>query len=151
MTRRQGTLAALLACTLLAFSAAAAAADPWAELARPGVIVLFRHATAPGGGDPPGFKLDDCATPRNLDERGRAEPRGRAVRRGEVPGRDWAGRPATAACGRGRPRTPAAGAGRQRAAQTIRAALGSPAPPPPPGQNAPGRPPQASRTPSRPA
>jgi phosphohistidine phosphatase SixA len=73
MTRPQGTIAALLACTLLA--ASAMAADAWAELARPGAMVLFRHATAPGVGDPSGFKLDDCATQRNLDERGRAEAR----------------------------------------------------------------------------
>ena len=51
------------------------AADAWAELAKPGAIVLFRHATAPGVGDPPGFKADDCATQRNLDDRGRAEAR----------------------------------------------------------------------------
>jgi phosphohistidine phosphatase SixA len=37
--------------------------------------VLFRHATAPGVGDPAGFKLDDCATQRNLGEQGRAEAR----------------------------------------------------------------------------
>ena len=53
----------------------AVAADAWAELARPGAIVLFRHATAPGVGDPAGFKLGDCATQRNLDDQGRAEAR----------------------------------------------------------------------------
>jgi phosphohistidine phosphatase SixA len=53
----------------------AAAADPWSELAKPGAIVLFRHATAPGVGDPPHFKLGDCGTQRNLDEQGRAEAR----------------------------------------------------------------------------
>lgn len=40
-----------------------------------GAIVLFRHAMAPGGGDPPGFKLEDCRTQRNLDEAGRAQAR----------------------------------------------------------------------------
>ena len=50
-------------------------ADAWTELARPGAVVLFRHATAPGVGDPPNFRLDDCATQRNLDEQGRAEAR----------------------------------------------------------------------------
>ena len=59
---------ALIACP-------AWAADAWTELAKPGAIVLFRHATAPGVGDPPGFKLDDCATQRNLNEQGRAEAR----------------------------------------------------------------------------
>ncbi len=40
-----------------------------------GTMVLFRHANAPGGGDPPGFKLNDCSTQRNLDEAGRAQAR----------------------------------------------------------------------------
>jgi hypothetical protein len=38
-------------------------------------VVLFRHARAPGTGDPPGFKIGDCATQRNLDEAGRAQAR----------------------------------------------------------------------------
>jgi phosphohistidine phosphatase SixA len=33
----------------------------------------MRHALAPGGGDPAGFDVDDCATQRNLDDRGRAQ------------------------------------------------------------------------------
>ncbi|HEY8359429.1 MAG TPA: histidine phosphatase family protein [Ramlibacter sp.] len=50
-----------------------AMADPWAAVAAPAAVVLFRHATAPGLSDPPGFRLDDCATQRNLDAAGRAE------------------------------------------------------------------------------
>ncbi len=59
----------------LGLSAASAAPDEagWKALAKPGAIVLFRHATAPGGGDPPGFVLSDCSTQRNLDEAGRAQ------------------------------------------------------------------------------
>jgi len=34
---------------------------------------LLRHAHAPGLGDPAGMVLSDCATQRNLDERGRAQ------------------------------------------------------------------------------
>lgn len=60
---------------LAAASCAASAADAWAELARPGAIVLFRHATAPGVGDPDRFRLDDCSTQRNLSDEGRAEAR----------------------------------------------------------------------------
>ena len=30
-------------------------------------IILIRHAKAPGGGDPEGFKIKDCKTQRNLD------------------------------------------------------------------------------------
>ena len=33
-------------------------------------IILIRHAKAPGGGDPEGFKIDDCKTQRNLDMMG---------------------------------------------------------------------------------
>lgn len=51
------------------------AADGWAALSQPNTIVLFRHATAPGIGDPPGFKLNDCPTQRNLNDKGRAEAR----------------------------------------------------------------------------
>ncbi len=36
----------------------------------------MRHATTePGVGDPPGFRLDDCATQRNLSEAGREDAR----------------------------------------------------------------------------
>ena len=72
----------------LAFAAAAPAfADVWQELSQPGTIVLFRHATAPGVGDPPHFKLDDCSTQRNLDSRGREEARklGEQFRARKVP------------------------------------------------------------------
>lgn len=45
----------------------------WEALSRPGAILLLRHATAPGVGDPEGFRLDDCATQRNLSDAGREE------------------------------------------------------------------------------
>lgn len=48
--------------------------DAWEALARDG-IVLFRHASAPGIGDPSNFRLDDCSTQRNLDDTGRAQAR----------------------------------------------------------------------------
>ncbi len=62
--------------TLLALIAATptrAAEDPLALLARPGHLAIMRHADAPGGGDPGGFRLDDCATQRNLGPLGRAQ------------------------------------------------------------------------------
>lgn len=40
-----------------------------------GVVLAFRHALAPGTFDPPGFRLDDCSTQRNLDDQGRAQAR----------------------------------------------------------------------------
>lgn len=50
------------------------ATDGWASIGA-GTIVLFRHALAPGGGDPPGFTLDDCRSQRNLSEEGRVQAR----------------------------------------------------------------------------
>ena len=40
-----------------------------------GHIVMIRHAYAPGSGDPANFKIGDCATQRNLDDRGRSQAR----------------------------------------------------------------------------
>lgn len=45
------------------------------ELRAPGRILMLRHATAPGYGDPPQFTLADCASQRNLDAAGRAQAR----------------------------------------------------------------------------
>ncbi len=58
---------------MLALPARHAAAD-W-DILRAGGVVLFRHAIAPGSGDPPGMRLGDCATQRNLDAAGRAQAR----------------------------------------------------------------------------
>jgi phosphohistidine phosphatase SixA len=49
------------------------AADDWDSLQAPDAVAIMRHALAPGGGDPAGFRLDDCSTQRNLDDRGRAQ------------------------------------------------------------------------------
>jgi phosphohistidine phosphatase SixA len=40
-----------------------------------GAVLLIRHALAPGIGDPEGFRLDDCATQRNLSDEGRRQAR----------------------------------------------------------------------------
>lgn len=47
----------------------------WAALKNGGHVALLRHAHAPGTGDPPGFRLGDCATQRNLSEAGREQAR----------------------------------------------------------------------------
>ena len=70
-TRRR-QLSCLLVALALPLAASVAAADDWSAV-QPGFVVLFRHALAPGGGDPPGFKLGDCATQRNLSDEGRAQ------------------------------------------------------------------------------
>ena len=70
---------ALFALLILALSPAAhpARADDasaWTALRAGAHIALMRHADAPGGaGDPPGFRLEDCATQRNLSDKGRAD------------------------------------------------------------------------------
>jgi len=73
---------------LLGLGSARAAEPVWDALRGGGQIVMLRHAsTEPGLGDPPGFRLDDCATQRNLSEAGRAEARriGAAFLRRAVP------------------------------------------------------------------
>lgn len=82
MIRRRSLLAACLALA----AAPAAAASPWDALGRPGTHAIMRHALAPGTGDPPAFRIGDCATQRNLDARGRAQARaiGAAIREAGV-------------------------------------------------------------------
>lgn len=74
---RRSLLAGLAAsgvCAALPAPAGASEDTAWAAL-RQGGIVLFRHANAPGGGDPAGMRIGDCTTQRNLDDRGRAQAR----------------------------------------------------------------------------
>ena len=40
-----------------------------------GHILMICHALAPGSGDPANFRIGDCATQRNLDNRGRKQAR----------------------------------------------------------------------------
>jgi broad specificity phosphatase PhoE len=67
----------VLAISLIATLAAAAdeSQEAWAALAKGGHVALIRHGNAPPGygGDPPGFRMDDCSTQRNLDDKGRAQ------------------------------------------------------------------------------
>jgi len=48
-------------------------ASLWVEILNGQVVVMMRHALAPGVGDPDDFSLDDCRTQRNLSERGRQQ------------------------------------------------------------------------------
>ena len=59
-----------------------AADTRFARLAQPGIVAIVRHAHAPGTGDSARFRLDDCTTQRNLDERGTKQAReiGTAIR-----------------------------------------------------------------------
>jgi broad specificity phosphatase PhoE len=69
----------VLVIALIAMPAAAAddSQEAWAALAKGGHVALIRHGNAPPGhgGDPPGFRIDDCSTQRNLDDNGRAQAR----------------------------------------------------------------------------
>jgi broad specificity phosphatase PhoE len=66
-------LTVLLVC-LFSHPALADPAATWSALRQDGSVALMRHAEAPGpAGDPPGFKLDDCATQRNLSAKGKAD------------------------------------------------------------------------------
>jgi broad specificity phosphatase PhoE len=82
--------AAVALLSLAALPATAVAqADAWALLRQPGHVVFMRHSDAPGSGgygDPPGYRLDDCATQRNLSDEGRAHARrtGEAFRKHAV-------------------------------------------------------------------
>jgi phosphohistidine phosphatase SixA len=62
----------LTSCTVNAADESAA----WNALRADGYVALIRHASAPGpAGDPADYRLDDCATQRNLSQQGRAEAR----------------------------------------------------------------------------
>jgi phosphohistidine phosphatase SixA len=61
-------------CGTAEVASAGDAADAWKALRAGGHVALMRHADAPGGvGDPPGFRVEDCATQRNLSDKGRAD------------------------------------------------------------------------------
>ena len=58
---------ALLAILLIVPTHASELSD---LMKQPGVVLMMRHAYAPGVGDPSNFKLDDCSTQRNLNQQG---------------------------------------------------------------------------------
>lgn len=51
--------------------------EAWTALVKGGHVAVIRHGNAPPGygGDPPGFRFDDCKTQRNLDDIGREQAR----------------------------------------------------------------------------
>jgi phosphohistidine phosphatase SixA len=50
-------------------------------------ILLIRHSLAPGGGDPIGFKINDCKTQRNLNRTGinQSKKIGKLFKKNKVP------------------------------------------------------------------
>ncbi|MFZ5783043.1 MAG: histidine phosphatase family protein [Pseudomonadota bacterium] len=72
-TRRRCLGALAAAPFLLGAARAALASTLWSALRAPAHVALIRHAMAPGTFDPPGFRIGDCATQRNLSSEGRAQ------------------------------------------------------------------------------
>ena len=76
--RQVGQLAPSVLAIFLIVTPGLAADDSneaWAALVKGGHVAVIRHGNAPPGygGDPPGFRFDDCKTQRNLDDEGRAQ------------------------------------------------------------------------------
>ncbi len=85
----KSALTVLVALVVVALAAPAAHANEsiWRDLrSQDGLVILYRHAIAPGGGDPAGFELGDCSTQRNLSGEGRQQARaiGRELRKERV-------------------------------------------------------------------
>jgi len=76
MQRRHLIALGLAWPALASRTARAAEGDDVASALRTGgVVLVMRHALAPGNFDPPGFRLGDCSTQRNLSDEGRAQAR----------------------------------------------------------------------------
>ncbi len=74
MMRRRRFLAGMAALApAAALAQVTTASSPLRALAEGGTVALIRHAAAPGTGDPPGFRLGDCSTQRNLSGAGRRQ------------------------------------------------------------------------------
>jgi phosphohistidine phosphatase SixA len=74
MLAAMGAVAAGVVVPLRPARAEERADAAWRALAGDGAVAVVRHARAPGPSpDPPGFRLDDCATQRNLSAEGRAQ------------------------------------------------------------------------------
>lgn len=88
--RIRGLSVFVVTCVLATIvgSGSANARDLWTDLRTiDGIAILYRHALAPGGGDPADFDVTDCATQRNLSDAGRQQARdmGKQLRAKRVP------------------------------------------------------------------
>jgi phosphohistidine phosphatase SixA len=73
--RKIAVALAALAGLSAAGAATASEALLWEAIRSGGHVVLLRHALAPGTGDPTDFRVEDCATQRNLSDTGRDQAR----------------------------------------------------------------------------
>lgn len=71
--RKNLLLVLLLVFAIFSASASAAEKDLIRQMLAGEVVLMIRHALAPGIGDPDDFKLDDCSTQRNLNDQGRTQ------------------------------------------------------------------------------
>ncbi|GHE22262.1 histidine phosphatase family protein [Halomonas urumqiensis] len=87
LSLRHLSFALMLSVLGTAPSTARASEATWQALQEGGLVVLMRHALAPGVGDPPEFERGRCDTQRNLSAAGRtqAEAAGRALRQRDIP------------------------------------------------------------------
>ncbi len=70
------------------FSSQLNASDQVWNLAQEGnKVLLIRHSLAPGGGDPPGFKINECKTQRNLNRTGinQSKKIGKLFKKNKIP------------------------------------------------------------------
>jgi phosphohistidine phosphatase SixA len=77
----------LLIFSLFSFHSHSHSSDQnWKPAQEGNKIILIRHALAPGGGDPAGFKINDCKTQRNLNRKGISQSKkiGKLFKRNKV-------------------------------------------------------------------
>ena len=98
--RRRGACRLVWVLTMLVagvtYGSWAAPNDVIEQIPTTGHVLVIRHAEAPGFGDPPGFRVGDCTTQRNLNDAGRAQARAigdwlraRGVERARVYSSQW--------------------------------------------------------------
>ncbi len=74
--RWTSTSAAIIIAIFIAVGSSPASAgtqNVLSALSTPGHFAIMRHALAPGYSDPENFRIDDCATQRNLSDAGRRQ------------------------------------------------------------------------------
>ena len=85
---KSNIISLILSLFLFLFTSQLNASDQAWNIAREGnKIILIRHSLAPGGGDPPGFKINDCKTQRNLNGKGinQSKKIGKLFKKNKVP------------------------------------------------------------------
>ena len=85
---KSNIISLILSIFFFLFTSQLIASDQAWNIAQEGnKIILIRHSLAPGGGDPAGFKIDDCKTQRNLSKKGvnQSKKIGKLFKKNKVP------------------------------------------------------------------